>query len=102
MDSYHRAQTLLEDLRYGALRSLRERKETSISHRRRGWRLFGNVLALALTLLSSAEVLAESLKLAYAALSAGQVASWMAKEGGYLSKYGIEGGLCLTSQFESG
>jgi ABC-type nitrate/sulfonate/bicarbonate transport system substrate-binding protein len=93
MDSYHRAQTLLEDLRYGALRSLRERKETSISHRRRGWRLFGNVLALALTLLSSAEVLAESLKLAYAALSAGQVASWMAKEGGYLSKYGIEGEL---------
>jgi NitT/TauT family transport system substrate-binding protein len=90
MDSYHRAQTLLEDLQYGPLRSLRERKETSNSHRRRDWHVFGNALALALTLLSSAEVLAEPIKLGYAALSGTQVAAWMAKEGGYLSKYGIE------------
>ena len=93
MNFYDRPQTLLEDLQYRALRSLRERKETCISHRRRGWRVFGYALALALTLLSRAEVLAESLKLAYAALSAGQVASWIAKEGGYLSKHGIEGEL---------
>ena len=78
MDSYHRVQTLLEDLQYRPLRSLRERKETSISHRRRGWRVFGNAFALVLTLLSSAEVLAEPIKLAYAALSGGQVAAWMA------------------------
>ena len=90
MDSYHRVQTLLEDLQYRPLRSLRERKETSISHRRRGWRVFGNAFALALTLLSGAEVLAEPIKLGYAALSAGQVAVWVAKEGGYLSKHGIE------------
>jgi NitT/TauT family transport system substrate-binding protein len=94
MNFYDRPQTLLEDLQYGGpLRSLRERKETSISRRKRGRRVFGNAFALALTLLSSAEVLAEPIKLAYAALSAGQVASWVAKEGGYLSKYGIEGEL---------
>jgi NitT/TauT family transport system substrate-binding protein len=93
MNFYDRPQTLLEDFQYRPLRSLRERKETSISHRRRGWRVFGNALALALILLSSAEVFAEPIKLAYAALSAGQVASWVAKEGGYLSKYGIEGEL---------
>jgi ABC-type nitrate/sulfonate/bicarbonate transport system substrate-binding protein len=93
MNFYDRPQTLLEDLQYRPLRSLREKKETSISLRRRGWRVFGNALALALTLLSSAEVFAEPIKLAYAALSAGQVASWVAKEGGYLSKYGIEGEL---------
>ena len=33
---------------------------------------------------------AESIKLGYAALSGSQVASWMAKEGGYFSKYGID------------
>jgi NitT/TauT family transport system substrate-binding protein len=90
MDSYHRAQTLLEDLQYRPLRSLRERKETSISLRRRGWRVFGNALTLALTLLSGGEAFAEPIKLGYAALSAGQVAVWVAKEGGYLSKHGIE------------
>jgi NitT/TauT family transport system substrate-binding protein len=38
----------------------------------------------------SGEVFSQSIKLGYAALSAAQVAAWMAKEGGYLSKYGIE------------
>jgi NitT/TauT family transport system substrate-binding protein len=46
---------------------------------------------LTVALLSfSAEVFPESIKLGYAALSGSQIASWMAKEGGYLSKYGIE------------
>jgi len=48
---------------------------------------------IALTLIVSAfaaETSAESIKLGYAALSGSQIASWMAKEGGYLSKYGIE------------
>jgi len=75
MNFYDRPQTLLEDLQYRPLRSLRERKETCISHRRRGWRVFGNAFALVLTLLSSAEVLAEPIKLAYAALRGGQVAA---------------------------
>ena len=73
MNSYHCIQTLLED-----------------RHDRLAFRKF---LAMALTLavLSfSARALAEPIKLGYAALSGTQVAAWMAKEGGYLSKYGIE------------
>lgn len=38
----------------------------------------------------SANLFAQSIKLGYAALNAGQVAPWMAKEAGYFSKYGIE------------
>src|SRR5207245_11109144 len=38
----------------------------------------------------SAVVFSQPIKLGYAALSAGQVAAWMAKVGGYLSKYGID------------
>jgi len=77
MDSYDRPQTLLEG---------------RISNWRRSCLVFRRPLAMALTLLllSSAEVFAEPIKLGYAALSAGQAAAWMAKEGGYLSKYGIE------------
>ena len=33
---------------------------------------------------------AETIKLAYAALNAGQVGAWIAKDAGYFSKYGIE------------
>lgn len=46
--------------------------------------------ALTVVLLSGAEVFAQPIKVGYAALSAGQAIAWMAKEGGYLSKYGIE------------
>ena len=38
----------------------------------------------------SANLFAQSIKLGYAALNAGQVAPWMAKEAGYFSKYGID------------
>src|SRR5207249_2251959 len=52
------------------------------------------VMALTVILLGvSAKVFAEPIKLGYAALSGAQVASWMAKEGGYLSKYGIQADL---------
>ena len=37
-----------------------------------------------------AKAFAEPVKLGYAALTAGQVAPWIAKEAGYFSKYGIE------------
>jgi ABC-type nitrate/sulfonate/bicarbonate transport system substrate-binding protein len=37
-----------------------------------------------------AKAFAEPVKLGYAALTAGQVAPWLAKEAGYFSKYGIE------------
>jgi NitT/TauT family transport system substrate-binding protein len=37
-----------------------------------------------------AKSFAEPIKLGYAALTAGQVAPWLAKEAGYFSKYGIE------------
>ena len=93
MDSYHRAQTLLEAWRNGLLRSLHESKGATIFARRRGWPFFRKSLAVALTVVPlgfSAEVFSQPIKLGYAAFSAGQVTAWMAKEGGYLSKYGIE------------
>src|SRR5499427_354472 len=73
MDSFFRSQTFLEDRQCGTA--------------------FHKYLAVALLFLQfgfSAEVFAQSIKLGYAALSAGQVAVWMAKEGRYLSRYGIE------------
>jgi NitT/TauT family transport system substrate-binding protein len=49
------------------------------------------MIALTAILLSfGTRALAEPVKLGYAALTAGQVAPWMAKEAGYFSKYGIE------------
>ena len=49
------------------------------------------IVALTLVLIGlSAKAFAQPVKLGYAALTAGQAAPWMAKEGGYLSKYGIE------------
>jgi NitT/TauT family transport system substrate-binding protein len=76
MKSYDHPQTLLEN-RYSRL-------------------VFRKFLAMALTVVLlgfSAEAFAQPIKLGYAALSAGQVTAWMAKEGGYLSKYGIEADL---------
>lgn len=92
MNFYDRPQTLLEDRQYSALRRLHESKEARLSDRRRGWLFFPKPLAIALilVLLSSAEVFSQPIKIGYAALSAGQVVAWMAKEGGYLAKYGIE------------
>ena len=81
MKFYDRPQTLLGD---------------RISVWRRGRRFTRKVLAIALTLILlgfSAEVFAQSIKLGYAALTAGQAAPWMAKEAGYFSKYGIEADL---------
>ena len=95
MNSFFRPQTLLEDRQYNAL-SLRESKGLSISHWRRGRLFFRKPLVIALTVILlgfSAKVFAEPIKLGYAALSGAQVASWMAKEGGYLSKYGIQADL---------
>src|SRR2546422_9550613 len=88
-----RPQTLLEDRRYSGSSSLPRSKGLSISARRGVWLFLVKPLALVLTLLSSAEVFAEPIKAAYAALSGTQVAVWMAKEGGYLAKYGIEADL---------
>ena len=73
MDSFFRTQTLLED--------------------RRSRMVFRKLVSVALTgvlLGFSAKAFAEPVKLGYAALTAGQVAPWMAKEAGYFSKYGIE------------
>src|SRR5215475_14429881 len=78
MNFYDRRQTLLED---------------RISDWSRGHPFFRKSFLAALTIVLfgfTAEVFAQSIKLGYAALSATQVAGWMAKEGGYLSKYGIE------------
>jgi len=93
MDFFDRPQTLLEDRQYNASRSLHKKRAASMSHSRRRWLFFRKPLAVALTVILlglSAKVFAEPIKLGYAALSAGQIAAWMAKEGGYLSKYGIE------------
>jgi NitT/TauT family transport system substrate-binding protein len=78
MNFYDHLQTLLED---------------RISDRRRSGRSFLKPLAMVLMVVVSgfsAEAFPQSVKLGYAALTAGQAAPWMAKEGGYLSKYGIE------------
>jgi NitT/TauT family transport system substrate-binding protein len=48
------------------------------------------VAVTAILLSFSTRVFAEPVKLGYAALTAGQVAPWMAKEAGYFKKYGIE------------
>src|SRR5947199_8982264 len=78
MNFYDRPQALLEDRIYNWSRS------RIIAYK---------PLAMTLTLFLlgfSAKVFAEPIKLGYAALSGAQVAAWIAKEGGYLSKYGIE------------
>jgi len=66
-----------------------------ISGRRPG-RLTSWLLAPSLTLVLlnfAAGVFAQPIKFGYAALNAGQIAPWIAKEAGYLSKYGIEADL---------
>ncbi len=58
--------------------------------------VFGNFLLPALTLLltsSPVELSAEPIKVAYAALVAGQIPLWTAKDGGYLSKHGLDADL---------
>ena len=76
MDSFFPTQTLLEDPIF-------------IRRRSRLCKIF--MIALTVILLGvGGKAFAESIKLGYAALSGSQVASWMAKEGGYLSKYGID------------
>ncbi len=86
-------QTLLETPRCEALRTLRKRKGASTSREGRGRSFFRKALALVLLMVLlgfSTEAFSQPLKLGYAALTAGQAAPWIAKEGGYLSKYGIE------------
>ena len=64
-----------------------------ISRWRPGLYLFANSFAIALATMLLGfcpEVFAQAIKLGYAALNAGQVAPWMAKEAGYLAKYGID------------
>jgi NitT/TauT family transport system substrate-binding protein len=92
MNLYGHSQALIEDRRYSSSRSTHRNKGLSVFDWGRGRLFFQKPLAMAVTvlLLSSAEVFGQSIKLGYAALSAGQVSAWMAKEGGYLSKYGIE------------
>jgi ABC-type nitrate/sulfonate/bicarbonate transport system substrate-binding protein len=78
MNFYDRPQALLED------RTSNWSQSRIIAH---------EPLAITLTLFLlsfSAETFAQPIKLGYAALSAGQIAAWMAKDGGYLSKYGID------------
>jgi len=67
--------------------------EDPIFVRIRGWLFSHKLFAAALTAILlgfSTRALAEPVKLGYAALTAGQVAPWMAKEAGYFTKYGIE------------
>ena len=80
--------------------SFYDRPQTLLEHRifvRRLGRLFCHKpLAIVLTLVLlgfSAKASAQSIKVGYAALVAGQVAVWIAKEGGYLSKNGIDADL---------
>lgn len=93
MNCDDRLPTLLQNRRHSTMRNLDEIKQVSISARRPSWRFFSRSLAFSLTALLfpfGAGVSAQPIKLGYAALVAGQVAPWIAKEAGYLSKYGIE------------
>src|SRR5215468_8097211 len=86
MSFYDHPQTLLED---------------RIPGKRRGWLLFRILFVVALTVALSGfstEVFSQPIKVGYAALSGTHVAVWMAKEGGYLSKYGIETELIYVPQ----
>ena len=76
MDSFFRIQTLLED-----------------RCNRLVFRKFLSLLLTGVLLAFSAKASAQSIKVGYAALVAGQVAVWIAKEGGYLSKNGIDADL---------
>jgi ABC-type nitrate/sulfonate/bicarbonate transport systems, periplasmic components len=63
-----------------------------LAHRHHSF-VFSKVFSLALTvglLTFNTQAFAEHIKVAYAALSAGQIAVWMAKEGGYFTNYGID------------
>lgn len=93
MNFYDRPKTLLEHRRYDTFKSLRGSENARSSHGTGRRLLVVKPLALALALLCSAEVFAQSIKLGYAALNAGQVVPWIAKEGGYFAKYGIEADL---------
>jgi uncharacterized SAM-binding protein YcdF (DUF218 family) len=100
MNFYDHPQTLLGDFQYGSPKSFRQ-SDGALSLGQRSRCFFGKpqALSLALIVLSSAEVFAaEAIKLGYAALTAGQVAPWMAKEAGYFSKYGIEAELIYIPQ----
>jgi NitT/TauT family transport system substrate-binding protein len=87
MNFYHHSQTLPRGFPYGSPNRFHQRGPI-VSLRRQAWRLF--ITTLTVTLLSSRDLGAESIKLGYAALSGAHVAVWMAKEGGYLSKHGID------------
>ena len=84
MDSCFCTQTLLKDRQQRTLRNLPQNKSQLFIRR-------ALMIALTVVLLSfSADGFAQSIKVAYAALVAGQVAPWIAKEGGYFSKHGID------------
>jgi NitT/TauT family transport system substrate-binding protein len=78
MNFFARPQTLLKDRKFVCIRG------RLFSHK-----LFAVVLTLVL-LIFSAKAFAQPVKLGYAALTAGQVAPWMAKEAKYFTKHGIE------------
>src|SRR5215468_9367359 len=86
MSFYDHPQTLLED---------------RIPGKRRGWLLFRILFVVAFTVAMSGfstEVFSQPIKVGYVARSGTHNAVWMAKEGGYLSKYGIETELIYVPQ----
>src|SRR5262245_56944265 len=91
MNFYDHSLTLPADFQCSPPKSFRG-SDGAFSLGRRGRDFFSKalVLSLALLVLSSGKAFAEAIKFGYAALNAGQVAPWIAKEAGYLSKYVIE------------
>src|SRR5215467_12022144 len=93
MNFYDHSLTFLEDPQHTGSSSLSQSKRPNASAGRRGWLSFFKSLTTVLSALLfcfSADAFAQPIKVGYAAISGSQVAVWMAKEGGYLSKYGIE------------
>ena len=90
------SQTLLKDRRYTGLGNFFRRKASGIFVTRPQCFFLSKSLTAEISLvvlllgIFTAAVSAQPIKLGYAALTAGQVAPWMAKEAGYFTKYGIE------------
>src|SRR5262249_9024015 len=77
-----------------------DRIQALLAHRRHSL-VLSKVFSLALTvglLTFINQAFAYHIKVAYAALSAGQIAVWIAKDGGYLASHGIDADVIYIPQ----
>jgi len=93
MNFHDHSLTLLEVRQYTGSSVLSQNRRASVSFRRQNWIFFVKSLMTATSVFLfcfSVDAFAQPMKVGYAAISGSQIPVWMAKEGGYLSKYGID------------